>query len=502
MEIFQSISHLNKWHHIWPEISLGIGALCILLLDLLFPRKTKLFVPIFAFLVQVTILLILLFKNSHEFGPNFSGLILHSSLGETMRIFFLISSILVSYLGLLYFRKVQLPYTEFYTTIFVATASLMLLTQSTHFLMLFVALESFSVCLFVLISYCRKSTYSLEAGLKYLIMAALSSSLLLFGIVLLYGVVGAQTASVSVDAFSFNEIKNFLSIQGNSHNTLVILGVILILCGIAFKIGLVPFQIWIPDVYQGAPTPVTAFLAVASKAAGIVILINLIQGPFGEMKWLLLPLGSWIAIITILFGNITALPQTNVKRLMGLSGVSHAGYMLIGVMASYVVNWAVMGVVFYLFTYLLGSFAIFCVMSHMSTGDDAKQELEDYERQGKANPFLGVCLTIGVGSLAGIPPLGGFIAKVLLFIAAYKANLFLPLFAALLGVVISIYYYFGWIREYFFVLFKSEDLLQEVQSVTSPITLPLIHRLILFLIAAFTLILGIYQGNLSQFIFF
>src|SRR5690606_23980750 len=187
-------------------------------------------------------------------------------------------------------------------------------------------------------------------------------------------------------------------------------------------IGAVPFQIWIPDVYQGAPTPVTAFLAVSSKAAGFAVLITLV-GVFAPYAGLVATVIALMAAATIIFGNLAALTQHNVKRLLGLSGVSHAGYLLLGVLAVITVPEAkaVSAIYFYLFAYLLASFAVFGVMTHVAGADDADQELGHYADLAKKNPFLGGVLAIGLGSLAGIPPLAGFMGKLLVFMAVFTA---------------------------------------------------------------------------------
>lgn len=240
-------------------------------------------------------------------------------------------------------------------------------------------------------------------------------------------------------------------------------------------------------------------MAVSSKAAGIIVLLNLLQGPFLPLQATLVPLLTLVAGLTILFGNITALPQSNVKRLIGLSGVSHAGFLLMGVIASFYVTWAIAGVVFYLFTYLLGSFAVFAVMTHKTEDNDADQELEQYENFAKTNPFLGSTLLVGLGSLAGIPPLAGFIGKLFIFIAAFQAKLYILLAIAIVGVVISIYYYFGWIREAFFFMWSGSEKIKESAPVAI-IQLSRIHKIVIGLIVAFTLLLGVYQGIFGQFL--
>jgi NADH-quinone oxidoreductase subunit N len=249
----------------------------------------------------------------------------------------------------------------------------------------------------------------------------------------------------------------------------------------------------VPDVYQGAPTPVTAFLAVGSKAAGFATLLPLVQ-TFAPLKELLLPLLALIAAATILFGNLAALTQHNVKRLIGLSGVSHAGYLLIGVIASFTIPSAAYAVYFYLVTYLLASFAVFGVMTHVASADDADQELEHYTNLAKTHPFLGAILAVGLGSLAGIPPLAGFIGKLLIFIAAYQAGLLWLLGVAIVGVIVSIYYYFGWIKAAYFSAWPTSSVDSEVaaQPVRTPVTPAL--GTVLSVLALASVIFGFYQA--------
>ena len=496
---FSVFAENNQWSVLWPEISLALIALILLLLDCFLPKDKRSFIPGLAVFLQGGLFLAVSVFFIESRGMDafyaFNGLIYMSSFGSLLRAFFLLSSLLVSYLALVYFKKQPLPRTEFFHVMLIVTAAMMLLVQSAHFVMFFVALETVTIGFYVLVAYCRTSAFSLEAGLKYLILGALSSALLLFGIVLLYGVAGnPELPAFTQDSMSFLSLQTF--IENNAHNALVQLGVLLVISGVAFKIGAVPFQIWIPDVYQGAPTPVTAFLAVASKTAGFMVLLNLIQGPFASMEYLLKPLLSAVAVVTILFGNMAALSQQNLKRLMGLSGVAHAGYLLVGVVAAFHVHWAPLAVLFYLITYLLGSFAVFGVMAHVAGEQDEAQELSDYQDLAQRNTTLASVLTMGLGSLAGIPPLVGFISKVLLFIAAFRAELYTLLGVSILGVVISIYYYFGWVREAFF---RSWHAPQEAPVAAIPLSG--VHVFILGLLAMLTLLLGLFQNVLGWALF-
>jgi len=504
-ETLKLIAADNTWETIFPELSLGLLALLILIMEIL-PKRSNDSIPNRAIAGQAFILFIVIvhlgMRIVHSWTDltTFSGMLVHSHSGDVMRIFFLLCSTLVCYLGNIDFKRRGLPRVEFFHIVMVVTAGLMLLAQSNHFVMFFVALETVTVGFYILVSYNRRSVFSLEAGLKYLILGAFSSSILLFGIVLLYGAAGnPMLASHADDPMNFSQLGVFIA--ANPNNLLVLVGSVLVIAGIAFKIGAVPFQIWVPDVYQGAPTPVTAFLAVASKAGGFFILINLIRGPFAPLADVLVPLLSAIAVVTILFGNLAALSQRNVKRLMGLSGISHAGYLLIGVVAAFQIEWAANAVIFYLFTYLFASMGVFAVMILLSPDEDSAQELEDYGELAKNDPFLGMILVVGLGSLAGIPPLAGFIGKLLIFIAAFQAQLYGLLAVAVVGVVMSIYYYFGWIMEAVW-----RKLPYPATGYDEPAT-PQRRKvsrglcIVMGCLTALTLLLGFYQGILSYLLF-
>jgi NADH-quinone oxidoreductase subunit N len=249
----------------------------------------------------------------------------------------------------------------------------------------------------------------------------------------------------------------------------------------------------VPDVYQGAPTPVTAFLAVASKAAGFIVLLVLVTQVFAPYEWLVGPVLTFMAAATIIFGNLAALKQNNVKRLIGLSGVSHAGFILLAVASAAYVPSAVGAVYFYLIVYLIASFAVFGVMTVLAGPDDTEQELSDYCGLAKKSPFLAGVLACGLGSLAGIPPLAGFMGKLFVFTAAFKAGHYGLLAVAVGGVVVSIYYYFGWIRAAYFN--DEAEISPETAARVAGGGMTL--RVTMALLAAASIILGFYQGPLG-----
>ncbi|MDE3084774.1 MAG: NADH-quinone oxidoreductase subunit N [Verrucomicrobiota bacterium] len=493
VELLQQIAASNQWAAIFPELMLVGTALALLVLEILLPKKQHDLIPTVAILAQLAIAagLAVNFHTAFLDQTTFGGLLRHSETGQFMRMFFLVSSVLVSVLATVSLAKQSMPRVEFFHIMLVVTAALMLLVQAANFVMFFVALETVTIGFYILVSYFRANPRSLEAGLKYLILGALSSAILLFGIVLLYGAAGSRTLpGGSGSPMDFSALHSFLA--ANPDNFLAGAGIVLVLAGVAFKIGAVPFQIWIPDVYQGAPTPVTAFLAVASKAAGFAVLLVL-AGVFAPYQGLVVPVLTVMAAATIIFGNVAALTQSNVKRLMGLSGVSHAGYLLLGVAAASTQPLAIGAVFFYLLAYLLGSFAVFGVMVHVAGADDTDQELDHYADLAEQRPFLAGVLAIGLGSLAGVPPLAGFVGKLLVFIAAFQARLYGLLVIALLGVVISIYYYFGWIKAAFF----SRSRPQSAAAPASGAPLGLTTGLILFLLAFGSVVIGFYPGSIG-----
>jgi NADH-quinone oxidoreductase subunit N len=305
--------------------------------------------------------------------------------------------------------------------------------------MLFVSIELITITFYVLTSFQRGRLVSLEAGVKYLILGALSSAFLVFGIALVWGTTGK---------LNFNDLGQ-VSAQFLD-NKIFLLGVLFVLVGLGFKIAAFPFQIWAPDVYQGAPTPTTAFLAVGSKAAGFVLLLRVLFTAFPEVTKHWANLLIVISGITILYGNLCALPQRNLKRLLGYSSIAHAGYLLLGVAALSASGQAAL--LYYLAGYLftvIAAFTVIClVMRHLESED-----ISSLAGLNKRSPLLAATMTLAMVSLAGIPPLAGFFGKFLLLKAVIQQAqatgnhaYYCLAFTALVGVVISLYYYFGVVR--------------------------------------------------------
>ncbi|PYL67954.1 MAG: hypothetical protein DMF28_07820 [Verrucomicrobia bacterium] len=316
---------------------------------------------------------------------------------------------------------------EFFALPIFTCVGLMYLVSAIDFVFIFVSLELVTISFYVLVSFTRRKPITLEAGIKYLVLSALSTAFLVYGIAWIFGVTG-QT--------NLHRVAEALANPATDRGA-VLLGMVLVLVALGFKIAAVPFQIWVPDVYQGAPTPVTAYLSVGSKAAGFVVLLRVL------LPFLTLPqtkrLIVLVALLTLIYGNLAALPQANLKRLLAYSSIAHAGYLLIGV-----VCFDVRAVTFYLVAYLLMtllSFAVLIIVARQ-TGD----EISDFDGLAKRSPFLAFAMLIGMVSLAGVPFTAGFLGKFYIFYAAVLQQQIALIVVGVLTVGCGFYYYLKVVR--------------------------------------------------------
>ena len=368
------------------------------------------------------------------------GMFIQDGLSVFFKRFFLLAAVLVLILAVEFSDRIAAGVSEYYSLIVFALAGMLFAASSNDFVMLFVSIELITITFYVLTSFQRGRLVSLEAGIKYLILGALSSAFMVYGIALVWG---------SSLQFNFSELAAYsLKHPELASNKVFLFGVLFILVGLGFKIAAFPFQMWTPDVYQGAPTPTTAFLAVGSKAAGFVLLLRVLftAVPAITAHWTNLLI--IISGITILYGNLCAIPQRNLKRLMGYSSIAHAGYLLLGVAA--LSSAGQVAVLYYLSGYLFTVVAAFTVIALVMRHLDS-EDISGLAGLNQRSPLLAATLTLAMVSLAGIPPLAGFFGKFLLLKAvieqgATNHGYYCLAFTALVGVVISLYYYFGVIR--------------------------------------------------------
>jgi NADH-quinone oxidoreductase subunit N len=305
-------------------------------------------------------------------------------------------------------------------------AGLMYLVSAIDFVFIFVALELVTISFYVLVSFTRRNPATLEAGMKYFVLSALSTAFLVYGIAWILGATG-QT----------NLYRLAAAVANGGNSGAALLGMVLVLVAFGFKIAAVPFQIWVPDVYQGAPTPVTAYLSVGSKAAGFVVLIRVLQ-PFMNLPQTQ-RLIFIIALLTLIYGNLAALPQTNLKRLLAYSSIAHAGYLLIGV-----VCFDVRAITFYLVAYLLMTLLSFAVLTIVA--QQTGEEISDFDGLGKRSPFLAFAMLIGMISLAGVPFTAGFLGKFYIFYAAVSQRQIALVVVGVITVGCGFYYYLKVVR--------------------------------------------------------
>jgi NADH-quinone oxidoreductase subunit N len=353
---------------------------------------------------------------------------------------------------------------EFFALPLFTCTGLMWMSSAIDFVLIFVSLELVTISFYVLVGFTRRNPASLEAAVKYLVLSAVATGFLVYGITWIFGATGET---------NLQKITTVLSRPGLEQNA-ALFGAVLVIIALGFKIAAVPFHIWVADVYQGAPTPVTAYLSVGSKAAGFVVLLRVLD-PFlllPQMQTLLVA----IAVLTLIYGNLAALPQTNVKRLLAYSSIAHAGYLLVAV-----VSFSGRAVAFYLVAYLLMTLLSFAVLILVSQpGGD---QLESFAGLSQRSPFLAFAMLVAMASLAGVPFTAGFLGKFLVFDAAIATHHFGLVVVAIVTVGAGFYYYFKVVRAiYWDAPSSSTD-----KIIVSPLT-----RAALIALIAGTFVLGVY----------
>jgi len=396
-------------------------------------------------------------------------------------IFFLgiiiISALLVTLLSYDYIKQLEGVREEYYIILLISTLGASLLAVANHFILFFLGIETLSISLYIMIAFQRSKGTSIEAGIKYLIIASVSSAFLLFGMALIYTAFGTMQFSAIVSALGNN----------GQLSALVISGFAMMLVGIGFKLALVPFHMWAPDVYQGASSPVSAYIATVSKGAVMAVLIRLFFNIRGFENHYLFIVISGIAILSMFIGNLLAIRQQNIKRLLAYSSIANMGYLIIILLTGS--SKGIQASVFYLISYFITTLGAFGVVSLLSTARSEAENIEDYKGLFWKRPWIAVVFTLSLLSLAGIPVTAGFIAKFYIIFEGMKAGLMVLVFSMIINSVIGLYYYLRVITTLFST--AGETSLPEL-SLTGNFTLAVIGVSIL--------ILGIYPGWLIDII--
>ena len=407
-----------------PEIYLAVFALVILILDLCIKRKETIA------LVALLLTAVVVYQVIGTSGVTFSGSFSADGYAMFFKLIFLLSLILTILISVKYIAIERSNYGEYYSLLMLATLGMMSMASATDLAVLYLGLELMALSTYVLAGFIRHEKRSNEAAVKYFLLGAFASAILLFGIALLYG----QTGTTNLKA-----IAAYIVEAGISDEPALMLSVVLITVAFAFKIGAAPFHMWVPDVYEGAPTSITAFMSVGPKAAGFAVMGRVFLVAFAplQLQWvaLLIP----IAIVTMAVGNLVALAQTNIKRMLAYSSIAHAGYALLGIIAGG--SEGLSSMMSYLFIYALMNIGAFSIVILLRTKGFAGVEISDYEGLSKSHPGYAALMLIFMFSLTGIPPMAGFIGKFYLFTAVIDAGYTWLTVVAVMFSAISAFFY-------------------------------------------------------------
>ena len=444
---------------ILPEIGLVVLGLIVLVYDLALRDEGKRGLGwLTAGGIAVVFLLTVVFSRpGDESVEVWGGMLRHDWLGFSFTLLFLFGAAVTSLFAMEMKSLGQSG--EFYFLLLVSTIGMILMASSADLIMLFLAIETTSIPLYILAGFYTLDNKSTESGFKYFLFGAMTSAVMLYGFSLIYGFTG------TTDIYEITKMVK----TGDVSLTLAMGTLILVMVGFGFKISVVPFHFWAPDVYEGAPTPVAGFLSTASKAAGFAVLMRILLTVYADPVvipyWVILV--AALSVFSMTLGNAMAIPQKNIKRLLAYSSIAHAGYALIGVAA--LSELGIASVVFYMVVYVITNLAAFGVVAAFwrISGSD---QIADYAALSRRSPTLAIIMLVTFLSLAGMPPFGGFVAKFFVFAAAVKAGLVWLAIIGVLNTIVGLYYYLVVLKVVY--LFRSEDEDKPV-PMTRPYTLAL-----------------------------
>jgi NADH-quinone oxidoreductase subunit N len=456
------------------EILVAILGLVLLALSLMLSKGRKAVIGYISAAALVGILVIsFVFKTSENISF-YNGLYVSDSISTYFKQLFLIAAALVTLMSASYVKNLTDSKSEFFVILVFALLGMMVMSSANDMITLYMGLELMSISFIILAAYDKKNMKSTEAGTKYVLLSSMSTAVLLYGMSLIYGISGSV---------NFPEIISFM--KAGSNQPIVIVGSILLIAGFAFKISAAPFHMWSPDVYEGAPTPVTAFLAAGSKVAGFAVLIKLLMQVMQYSYSTIIVLIIVLSILSMVIGNVIAIPQTNIKRMLAYSSIAHAGYILTG-LVSYTKG-GISAMMYYMLLYIFANIGAFASITAF-TNQTGKEDIKDFKGMWKRSPFLAATLMISLLSMAGIPPAAGFIGKFYLFSELIKQGYLWMAFFAMGMSVVSIYYYIVVIRV----------MLMEEPEDTSAIKLPASLKAVMVIAIIMILVMGLFPGPITD----
>ncbi|GAX59404.1 NADH dehydrogenase I chainN [Candidatus Scalindua japonica] len=412
-----------------PIVIISIAAILILIADVFCRKVFKDSLGYISFLV-VAVTGVIAYAQTGQNVYSFSDMFVVDNFSVFFNLVFLFSTSIVILMSDNYIKQEGVNYGEYYTLLLFATVGMMLMAGASDLLTVFLGLEIMSISLYVLAGFTRDKVRSNEASLKYFLLGAFVTGFLLYGIALLYGATGTT---------NLKEIAAYISENSGFSNPMIIAGASLLIVGFGFKIACVPFHKWSPDVYEGSPTPVTAFMSVGPKAAAFAIFLRVffVALPDLEQKWSII---LWVlAVLTMTVGNLVAISQTNIKRMLAYSSIAHAGYALVAIIVGG--DYGIAGLLFYMLAYTFMNLGAFAVIIVLGRKGEENANIEDFSGLGQKHPLLAVVMSIFMFSLAGIPPLIGFMGKFYIFSAAIKSGFLILAIIGVINSVISVYYY-------------------------------------------------------------
>ncbi|MGB0682789.1 MAG: NADH-quinone oxidoreductase subunit NuoN [Magnetovibrionaceae bacterium] len=436
----------------FPELFLVIAAMALLMVGV-FNKETKpadgiaraKLVGVLSVASLVGAAFLAMFVVEGERILTFSGLFVADPFSQFFKVLVLLASLLTLIISQEYMERQGICRFEYPVVVLLACVGMMMMISANNLMSLYMGLELQSLSLYILASFQRDDTRSTEAGLKYFVLGALASGMLLYGMSLVYGFTGTTDFNVLAELFMHSEE----AAHGHGAASLgLIVGIVFMLAGLAFKVSAVPFHMWTPDVYEGAPTPVTAFFAVAPKIAAMALFARVMLEPFGDLIEQWRQIIVFISIASMLLGAVAAISQTNIKRLMAYSSIGHVGYALIGLAAGGVEG--LRGIMIYMAIYLFMNVGVFAIILCMKRSDRMVEEIEDLAGLSKTHPKMALALVLFMFSMAGIPPLAGFFGKFYIFLSAINVGLYALAVIGVLASVISAFYYLRIIKVMYF----------------------------------------------------
>jgi NADH-quinone oxidoreductase subunit N len=413
-----------------PEIVITAFAFLVLLIDVFSPKKEKKgYLGIISLIgIIISFLYTLPLMGSPQSG--FAGMFTSDGYALFFKITFLIIAFLTILISIGYTRREGIEFGEYYALLLFATLGMMLMAAGTHLIIIFLGLETMSISIYVLAGMMREDRRSVESALKYFLLGAFATGFLLYGMALIYGATGS---------LYLKDIASYISAKNLLRSPMLLMSLVFLTIGFGFKVASVPFHMWTPDVYEGAPTSITAFMATGVKAAAFSALVRVFFSalPAFRPDWTSI---MWvIAVATMTLGNIVAISQTNIKRLLAYSSIAHAGYILVAFVAGN--DLGTSGILFYLMAYAFMNIGAFTVVILLGKKGEENTLINDYAGIGFKYPLLAAAMTIFLLSMAGIPPLGGFMAKFYVFSAAVKGKFYWLAILGVLNSAVSVYYY-------------------------------------------------------------